>query len=306
MAEKIRLNGGFHNEVYYLKGENRILRISDVHKTEKSILQELEWMDFLQKHGVRVPLAEMKIRNYNGRISTFLEYIEGNPVEVTNQAFWNNKTFEKFGRILGRMHALSKTYEVTEVYRPVWTKDKQDVFSIKSNLEPGMKRIYEDLIGKLLTHPIAADTYGLIHNDFHQGNLIVSNQGDIVVIDFDECSYNWFAQDIAVFFYHAYWQQESFNGLTEDFCREFLQSFFAGYQAENLIHEVTINQIPIFLKLREIYLYQLFLHKWDLDQLEEWQKHTLNNLKDVIENQLPYAGIVDFSVYLQSWEEFLL
>lgn len=298
MSEKIRLNGGFHNEVYYLKDENKILRISEVHKTEESILQELEWMDFLQKHGVRLPLAEKKLRNNNGRISTFFEYIEGNPVEVTNQAFWNGNTFEKFGRILGKMHALSKTFEVAEIHRPVWTKDEPDVFSIKSNLDPGMKRIYDDLMGRMITDPNTADTYGLIHNDFHQGNFIVGEQGDIIVIDFDECSYNWFAQDVAVFFYHSYWQQQSFNGLTNEFCEEFPQRFFAGYQAENLLHEVTIMQIPIFLKLREIYLYQLFLQKWDLDHLEEWQKFTLDNLKNAIKNQVPYAGILDFSVYL--------
>ncbi|MBT2679349.1 phosphotransferase [Bacillus sp. ISL-35] len=298
MSEKIRLIGGFHNEVYYLKDENKILRISEVNKTEQSILQELEWMEFLQKNGIRIPLPEKKLRNYNGRITTFFEYIEGNPVEVKNQGFWNSKTFEKLGRILGKMHALSKNFEVAEIHRPVWTKDKPDVFSIKSNLDPGLKRIYDDLMGKLLFDPVAVDTYGLIHNDFHQGNLIVTNQGDIVVIDFDECSYNWFAQDVAVFFYHAYWQQQSFNGMTDDFCQEFLHSFFAGYQAENLLHEITIKQIPIFLKLREIYLYQLFLQKWDLDQLEEWQKFTLDNLKNVIKNQMPYAGILDFSVYL--------
>lgn len=56
-------------------------------------------------------------------------------------------------------------------------------------------------------------------------------------------------------------------------------------------------QIPIFLKIREIYLYQLFIQKWDTNNLEEWQEYTLHSLEDKINNQVPYAGINDFSIF---------
>lgn len=297
-GRKVKLNGGFHNEVFHILGEDKILRISGLHKTGKIILQELEWMNYLHKNRISVPIPEMKLEISNMPVRTLFEYIEGNPVDVTNPFIWNPKTFEEFGRILGKMHALSKSYEVGEIHRPVWTKENPDIFNLKNSLNEEMRRKYENLLKELLSYSITTDTYRLIHNDFHQGNLIVSTPGKIVVIDFDECSYNWFAQDIAVFFYHAYWQQESFNGMTDHFCHEFMYHFFVGYQGENNLNEVTIKQIPIFLKLREIFLYQLFVEKWDLNFLEGWQKYTLNDLKEKIANQVPFGRIVDFSGYI--------
>jgi amicoumacin kinase len=295
---KIKLNGGFQNEVFLIQGEGKILRISGTHKTEKMIMQEIEWMIYLHNAGLSVPVPDVNFDISNGCIVTFFEYIEGNPIDVTDQSHWNPKTFKEFGRILGKMHALSKKYEAGEIYRPVWTKENPDVFDLKNSLHNEMRKIYENLLQGLLSYSITKDTYGLIHNDFHQGNLIVSNAGNIVVIDFDDCSFNWFAQDIAVFFYHAYWQQESFNGISDQFCHEFLCHFFAGYMEENPLHETTIKQIPTFLKLREIFLYRLFLEKWDLNQLEEWQKHTLDDLERRIANQVPFGGITDYFDYL--------
>lgn len=295
---KVRLSGGFHNEVFHILGEDKILRISEAGKTEKMILQEIEWMDHLHTKGIAVPIPEKELNILEGRIAAYFQYVEGNPVDVTNPSFWNSKTFKKLGRILGKMHALSKNYVMDEILRPVWTKEDPDVFAITNSLNPLMRRIYENLLKDLRPYPVTKDTYGLIHNDFHQGNLIVDREENIVVIDFDECAFNWFAQDIAVFFYHAYWQQKSFNGMTDDFCQEFMQNFFTGYQEENILHEVTIKQIPVFLKIREIFLYRLFLQKWDLTQLEDWQSYTLDDLKEKIENQVPYADINDFSVFL--------
>nr|WP_241745325.1 hypothetical protein [Lysinibacillus sphaericus] len=77
-----------------------------------------------------------------------------------------------------------------------------------------------------------------------------------------------------------------------------MSNFFAGYRTENMLHKDIIIQIPIFLKIREIYLYQLFKEKWNTGNLEEWQGYTLQNLEDKIRNQEPYAGINDFSIFL--------
>ncbi|MCM3766971.1 phosphotransferase enzyme family protein [Neobacillus niacini] len=292
---RIRLNGGFHNEVYYDKGINRVIRISEPGKTKDIVLAELQWMKFLYDKGVRVPRPDMSIDIEAGRVKTTFEYISGDPVDVTNIAHWNSEMFEQMGRILGRMHALSKECMVQDVNRPRWTPDNPDVFQIWRKLSPWLQGKYEIWMQRLVPYHITRDTFGLIHNDFHQGNLIVNEGGCLTVIDFDECSYNWYAQDLAVCFYHAYWQHASFNGDAEAFCKTFLSSFFKGYQEENLLHPDTVEQMLIFLKLREIFLYSLFLRKWDLDSLEDWQKFTLQDLEGRIEKESPYAGLGDFS-----------
>ncbi|WP_066318995.1 phosphotransferase enzyme family protein [Bacillus sp. FJAT-29814] len=295
---RIRLNGGFHNEVFYDEEINRVVRISEPVKTKEMVMAELQWMKFLYDEGVRVPWPDMSIDIEAGRVKTTFEYISGVSLDVTNVAHWNAEMFKQMGRILGRMHSLSKECELQDVNRPRWTPVNQDVFQIRKNLSPWLQEKYEIWMQRLAPYQIKWDTFGLIHNDFHQGNLIVNEEGTLTVIDFDECSYNWYAQDLAVCFYHAYWQHDSFNGDAEEFCESFLSSFFKGYQEENLLHPDTVEQISLFLKLREIFLYALFLRKWDLVSLEDWQKFTLHDLEKKIEKETPYAGIVDFSVFV--------
>lgn len=294
----IRLDGGFHNDVFHLMNEGKVVRISDFRKTKVMVLHEIEWMNFLYEEGVLVPKPDMTLEIEEERVKTYFEFIKGDPIDVTNQSHWNVKLFEQLGRTLGRMHALSKKFMVDEIHRPVWTVENPDIFGIRGDLSPWIREKYDELMHNLFPYEITEDTFGLIHNDFHQGNLIINNEGTLTTIDFDECSYNWYAQDVAVVFYHAYWQNKSFNGYIDTFPQTFMSHLFAGYKEENLLHQDLIKQIPIFLKLREIFLYQLFTEKWDLNNIEDWQKFTLHDLEDKIKNKTPYAGISDFSIYL--------
>lgn len=232
------------------------------------------------------------------RVKARFDFIKGESIDVTNPIHWNVRTFEQIGRILGRMHALAKTFKVDQIYRPMWTEENPDVFGIRGNLTPWLSERYEQLMHNLSTYPILAETYGLVHNDFHQVNLIMNSEGNITPMDFDECAYNWFAQDLAVVFYHAYWQHSSFNE-DEDhtFTQTFMSHVFKGYKEGNLLHEDKIKQIPTFLKLREIFFYQLFKGKWNSKYMEELQKYTLVDLEDKIKNSIPYVGVQEFSSY---------
>jgi amicoumacin kinase len=294
----VRLSGGFHNEVFYDKKNNRIIRISGNHKSAEEVRQELQWMDFLHKNGIPLSQPAKKIELDGGLVKAHFEYVRGNPVDVTLPAHWNEKNFEQFGRILGRMHALSKNYQIEDNRRPVWSNENPDVFGIRDGLADWLREEYDRLMDGLQTYKPSRDTFGLIHNDFHQGNFVVRENGEITVIDFDECAFNWFAQDLAVLFYHAYWQQDSFIGEAEAFSYRFMHHVFSGYQSVTDLHPDTIAQIPIFLKLREIFLYQLFDRKWDKAYLEDWQVYTLQDLERKIKSREPFAGITAFAEYL--------
>jgi len=292
----LRLTGGFQNDVFYDQDNNRVVRQSKLERTKEMVLQEIEWIIFLQKHGVDVPIADRNLREEDGRVITYFEYIDGEQIDVTNPNHWNIHLFEQWGKQLGKMHSLAKKYKLSEVHRPAWSTNRVDVFGIRDQLIPNMKESYDKHMEKLSEFQFKSETYGLIHNDFHQGNLIlVGNK--IFTIDFDDCSFNWFAQDIATAFYHAYWQQSSFNKMSDQFIETFMGNFFKGYKLENLLHNDIVKQVPIFLKLREIFLYHLFVQKWDLNRLEEWQKYTLIDLENKINNDVPYADIIDFSIY---------
>lgn len=298
-TKRTKLSGGFNNDIYYLEEENKILRISDKKKTIEMIEQEVDWMTFLSNKGIILSKPDPKMELNEGRVSTYFEYIEGEAIDVTNDSQWKDDLFEEMGRILGKMHTLSKKFEVENVYRPKWTREQPDVYGIQNGLDSWLRESFDQLMESLFKYEISPATYGLIHNDFHQGNFIINMNGFITIIDFDDCAFNWFAQDIAVLFYHAYWQHTSFNGDGESFVKTFMSHFLKGYQKENTIHPDTVKQIPIFLKLREIYLYQLFKEKWDIHHLAEWQCYTLQDLEEKIKSKYPYGGITDFKVYLK-------
>ena len=50
-------------------------------------------------------------------------------------------------------------------------------------------------IGRLPTEPAG---YGAAHNDLHAGNLLMTDEGDLTVLDFDACTRHWYATDLAI------------------------------------------------------------------------------------------------------------
>ncbi|MFD4706932.1 phosphotransferase enzyme family protein [Gottfriedia sp. NPDC058432] len=295
-SNQVRLGGGLQNDVFYDKDYNRVVRQSKLGKTKEMVLQEIDFINFLHMQGVNVPRADRNLREEDGRVITYFEYIDGEQIDVTNPNHWNKHLFEQWGKKLGKIHSLAKKYKLSEVHRPIWSPNRIDVFGIRDQLVPNMKGIYDKHMEKLSEFSVTSDTFGMIHNDFHQGNIILVGN-TLFSIDFDDCAFNWFAQDIATAFYHAYWQQNSFNKISDQFIETFMVNFFKGYKLENFLHNDIVKQIPIFLKLREIFLHHLFVHKWDMNRLEEWQKYTLIDLENKIKNDVPYADIIDFSIY---------
>ncbi|XRG79091.1 phosphotransferase [Rossellomorea sp. GAMAL-10_SWC] len=295
-SNQVRLTGGFQNDVFYDEDYNRVVRQSKLGKTKEMVLQEIDFINFLHMQGVKVPRADRNLREEDGRVITYFEYIDGEQIDVTNPNHWNKPLFEQWGKKLGKMHSLAKKYKLSEVHRPAWSHKSVDVFGIRDQLVPNMKEFYDKHMEKLLQFQVTSDTFGIIHNDFHLGNIILVGN-TLFTIDFDDCAFNWFAQDFATAFYHAYWQQNSFNKVSEQFIETFMVNFFKGYKLENLLHHDIVKQIPIFLKLREIFLHHLFVQKWGMNRLEEWQKYTLIDLENKIKNDVPYADLIDFSIY---------
>lgn len=126
----VRLSGGFHNEVFYDEKHNRVIRISANGKSAEEVRQELQWMDFLHRNGIPLSKPAKEIELDAGLVKAHFEFVRGNPVDVTIPAHWNERNFEQFGRILGRMHALSKEYKIEGNRRPVWKKENPDEMAL--------------------------------------------------------------------------------------------------------------------------------------------------------------------------------
>ncbi|MFJ5716809.1 phosphotransferase enzyme family protein [Neobacillus sp. NPDC093127] len=301
-AALIQISDGYQNSVYSFSrsGGEYILRLSS--GSRWSFLErqsEMKFIHALGNEGVQVSrpipstnrklIEELLFQNRHVFATTF-EKAPGKPVEVTDEQVWNADFFYQWGMLIGKMHSAST--QLTEKFdRPIWSKDQPDLFNLIPKITSDQVRErYIQHLSKLKDFHQDHEIFGLIHNDFHQGNFFESG-GRITVFDFDDCAYHWFAYDLAVSFYHAFWQTSAFTPENNQFSTIFWDHFLKGYAREHIIKKEMLQQIPIFLKIREIFLYVLFSEKWDLQNLEDWQVFTLKDLQDKIEQNIPYSAV---------------
>jgi Ser/Thr protein kinase RdoA (MazF antagonist) len=204
---------------------------------------------------------------------------------------WTPALFETYGRLLGRMHALSKQYQPSA---PAWQRPQWDddiMLDVATHLPPSDALVLErfrTLMSHLQALPRDGQSYGLIHFDAHGGNFFVDDAGTITLFDFDDCNYSWFANDLAIVLFYMITNREDGPAFTALFMPHFLR----GYRRENRLDPRWLVEIPHFLKLREIDLYAIIHRSFDVDNLDDpWCARYMQGRKERIENDVPY---VDF------------
>jgi amicoumacin kinase len=301
----LKLTGGFQNDVFeFHDGQYaRILRIAlSTNRSKEMIQSELDFIEILSSNGVGVSIPIKSTQgNYIEEISlqgvtyylTSFSKAAGHFVNVSNPREWKREFFQYWGKTMGKMHSLTKmgNERYKSFNRPSWNGIDNEASLFLSTINEQASRAYEKIVKKIDAQPRNKHSYGLIHNDFHQGNFFV-HEGKMTIFDFDDCSFSWFAQDIAASFYHAFWQSSSFNPEYKNFPSEFTKYFFEGYSQENEMNKEIVEQIPLFLKLREIFLLHLFYKKWDIQNLQDWQSYTLKDLLHRIEHEIPYTDVL--------------
>jgi Ser/Thr protein kinase RdoA (MazF antagonist) len=123
----------------------------------------------------------------------------------------NRQHFRLRGRTLGRIHALARDYTPAAGRRRFgWEED--DLFHNIGRYLPQSEEIvlaeYSRLMEWLCAYPQDRDTFGLIHGDFGPTNFRYRN-GALMVFDFDDCCYHWYAYDLAVTIYPHGWRKEA-------------------------------------------------------------------------------------------------
>jgi hypothetical protein len=142
--------------------------------------------------------------------------------------------------------------------------------------------------------PRGGDAYHLIHADLHFANFFVESRSrTITLFDFDDCCYGWSAMDIAILLFDAL---VIYKGQDKDaFARHFLRNFLSGYKTENPIGVFWITQIPNFLKLLEINLYDEVAPHFNPDGGDPWVNSFIPGRKNRIQKDQPYVDI-DFEI----------
>ncbi|WP_346962505.1 phosphotransferase [Clostridium sp.] len=298
--------GNSANLIYELQNENNsyILRITKQPFCNLSQYEaEMDYVNYLFHMQGNVSkiipslnnkLVEVIYDNDQCNFVSVFEKAKGHLPSVDDIKEWNESLFYQWGKTMGKIHCLSKDYKPKEGknIRKQWNED----LNLKGENSVDEKDyviydIWTKIINEMNTFPKDKDSYGLIHNDFHQYNFFI-NDGNITVFDFDDCLYHWYVCDIAIAIYHSL-QTIPINSVQEriEFGIKFTESFLKGYLQENKIEEKWIEKIPFFLEYRRICSYNFILKLWRKNELNEYQKEYLKNIRYNIERRVPYIDI---------------
>ncbi|MBN1426651.1 phosphotransferase [Candidatus Fermentibacteria bacterium] len=299
VEDGIRELGGFESFIYeFSRGPaSYILRIGHASRRNENLIHgEVDWINYLARGGVSVARA---VESAHGNLVEPLD--DGHGGQFLAAAFvkaqgkppwemgWSPELYQTYGRLIGRMHRLTKDYLPPNPAwkRPEW--DNPEIQDIVANLPPGQERVvarYTEVLSHLGTLSKGRDDYGLIHFDAHGSNLLVDQEGRITLFDFDDCSYGWFMYDIAIVLFYMITNHPE----PASVCGRFMPRFLEGYRTENRLDPRWLGEVPWFLKLREIDLYAVIHRSFDVEHLtDSWVARFMDGRKERIERDISYV-----------------
>ncbi len=284
--------------------ERLILRLShSLRRTPELIYGEVDWINYLARGGARVapavpsPAGNLVETVEDGQGGQFFAtaFVKAGGDQPWNVG-WTPGLFEAYGRLIGRMHALTKDYVPG---RPEWRRPEWDdpIFMYVDPYMPNGEEPARERYAEALTHvrslPRGRDSYGLTHQDAHGANMHVDAAGRLILFDFDDCGYHYFANDIAmVLFYMAMGKRNN-----AEFAEHFMGHFMSGYREENALEGWWLAELPWFMKLREIELYAVIHRDFDfpsghVSQIDDaWCRAFMAGRKAAIERGDPFLDM---------------
>jgi amicoumacin kinase len=311
-TDLIPLSGGHSNAVYKFPFHQTsqsstygVLRIGVEDCPPNQTLGMLEWVHFLDIAGapVTAPLASIQGHllerlEHDGKYYTVtaFEKAEGTLAEDIPPGEWTNDLFRSIGASVGRFHRISAKYTPSSaaLTRPHW----YDSYEIHEALrlmplpdDPVHEKITR-LLDKLHLLPISPDAYGMIHDDLHFANFLILPGGQLAIIDFDDCGYGWFAIDVAMALFDVLVLYNPSNeSAKQQFALQFMENYLAGYRQEKALPPFWLNQLPHYLKLKELCIYADLVANQVSGTPDSWVGRFMRSRDERVANDVPYVDI---------------
>ncbi len=300
---------GFESFIYNVSKNDQdyILRIGhDDRRSPDLVRGEAEFLNHLAAGGLSVPRV---LPSLNEKLVETVPAADGShfvtalftkaPGHPPTKSEWQPTLFKKMGVFLGKLHRLSKRFVPSQPqYRRFDIEDDFDeMLDIAQRHLPASDapviEAYQGNINAIRRLPKDPAGYGLCHVDFHGGNFFLTDDGQITLFDFDDCQYAWFIYDVAMALFYTL-PHDCRKPEQLEAAQSFLREFWSGYRKEYDLDEAWLEEIPMFLRLREIDLYIAIHRSMDLDHLDPWCTSFMDRRREKILGEEPYCSI-DYS-----------
>lgn len=299
---QINYHGGFENFIYmFTKNSSEyVLRfVHSDHRIFNHVLGEIEFIDYLEKHGACVSTVIESI-NHNivekimindkdyFSVSVFTKGLGGRDREyIRSEDFWIN-----LGEQIGLLHKLTKDFNPKHK-RGIWYDETLYKIADKVLIDDQLPilKILRETINNIKTFKKTKDNFGLIHTDLHIGNMVMDENKKLTFFDFDDASYKHFISDIAiVIFYQLFYQYPPIKE-RNDRTIWMLKNFFEGYNKHNYLPKEELLHLNDFLKLRELTLYTVILAGGPDVYNSDWGSHYIKLYRDKIIEKTPFIDV---------------
>jgi Ser/Thr protein kinase RdoA (MazF antagonist) len=241
------------------------------------VAAELAFMRRLAVGGVPVPEI---LPAPSGRLFEEVEVAKGSftgvlmervPGTVLSRRFGRGSVLpewivREWGRAIGRMHRVSADCndEGIRFERNHWDLiygEEADPDKPEERKLERYAKARREIVDTYRSFPEEPDAFGLIHMDLHQGNIIVT-EDRFTCIDFDDASYHFFIQDIAMPLYYQFlfWDDNAEERLVA-----FFKTFIKAYREEYRLDPAWFEHLPKFLRVRD-YDLKIALALWEFPE----------------------------------------
>jgi len=262
------------------------------YKSFEAQVEEVHYTDFLCKEGLGVSPA---IPSINGKAVEKIT-LENNEVLAVlyksapgrhlSRNEWNADIFKELGRQIGLLHRLSKKFEEAHKVRSIndWHDNEEYAFlDYIPKDESSIRAIAEEVLFSIKTIPKNHSNYGLIHGDLWLENILVDEDLNMTMVDFQDCEKHFYIFDLAVPIYSAIEYSFVGGGNIVEYGRGITKAISEGYQEEHELSAEMLGKLSLFIKLKEIFEYSLMHMYWDKEKLSEEQIRIMNHFRMRIE-----------------------
>lgn len=249
------------------------------HRSLDQLGAEISWIGKLRQHSIPVVTPKRSInQNFVEPIAiantTWLtsatHWIDGHPISPRNNEI-SADTARAWGSLTGQIisQSLSMNRSKIRLPRPHWDQATPGQETLSEQLSPKQAKLSAELKAaksSVAAIPKTESNYLLAHTDLHQGNVLQTPQGTLVALDFDDASYHYLIQEVAMPIYYLLHRLDSDHSSG---AKRFLSQFLPGLREHHDIDLDAFDAIPLIFQLRDLEL-EAITHVWDIPEDNPW------------------------------------